>query len=298
MERLKSYNWGDISRIINKASKIGEGAFGEVYLGKDGSTSVAVKVLSKSSWQGRKEFLAELRLSSRAHHGNLVSLLGYCDHCKKMALVYEFMANGNLEEHLSGKKPNVLTWNERLQIALDVALGLDYLHNGCNPAIIHRDLKTSNILLSENMVAKISDFGLSRASTTKSGGYKSSTPIGTPGYLAPEYEQSHSLNKKGDVYSFGIVLFELITGHPVIMERTGRKSVHILEYVTPLIKNENNMLGLMDQRLKGFDPDSAREAVNIAELCTRANAADRLDISEVLTRLKGSLPRELAPETK
>lgn len=208
-----------------------------------------------------------------------------------MALVYEFMANGNLEEHLSGKKPNVLTWSERLQIALGVAHGLDYLHNHCNPAIIHRDLKASNILLSEEKVAKISDFGLSRASTTKSGGYMSSTPLGTEGYLDPEYQQrSYSLNKKSDVYSFGIVLFELITGHPAIMDRPGRKTVRILEYVTPFIEN-GNILGLMDPHLeRKFNIDSARNVVKIAESCTRERSAERPDISDVL--------RELASETK
>lgn len=219
---------------------------------------------------------------------------------KKMALVYEFMANGNLEEHLSGKKSNALTWSERLQIALDVAQGLNYLHNGCNPAIIHRDLKASNILLSEEKVAKISDFGLSRASTTKSGGYKSSSPLGTEGYLDPEYQQcSYSLNKKSDVYSFGIVLFELITGHPAVMDRPGRDKVYILDYVTPFIKNENNMLGLMDPHLeRKFNIDSARKVVKIAESCTRERSAERPHISEVLMELQGCWTRELASETK
>ncbi|KAJ8756222.1 hypothetical protein K2173_024769 [Erythroxylum novogranatense] len=146
---------------------IGEGGFGKVYLGNlsDG-TQAAVKVLSASSKQGYKEFLAEVELLLVVHHRNLVPLLGYCNEEKIMALVYEYMENGNLKQHLSETRADAMSWEERLQVAVDAAHGLEYLHNGCKPPIIHRDFKSSNILLTRDLQAKISDFGLSRALTT------------------------------------------------------------------------------------------------------------------------------------
>ncbi|KAI6671838.1 hypothetical protein NL676_006723 [Syzygium grande] len=196
MLRLKNrpFKYGEISRVTgNFGQVIGEGGFGKVYLGTlDNGTVVAVKMLSESSKQGYKEFQAEAQLLMIVHHGNLVSLLGYCNDSKHMALIYEYMANGNLRQHLSVKMqptedhPEVLTWNKRLQIAVDAAQGLDYLHNGCKPPIIHRDLKTTNILLNEDFRAKIADFGLSRAFVTESDSYVSTFPAGTPGYLDPE----------------------------------------------------------------------------------------------------------------
>ncbi|KAI6671832.1 hypothetical protein NL676_006717 [Syzygium grande] len=198
MLRLKNqhFKYGEVSRITGNFGRvIGEGGFGKVYLGTlDNGTVVAVKMLSKSSKQGYKEFQAEAQLLMIVHHGNLVSLFGYCDDSRHMALIYEYMANGNLRQHLSGKvkmqppedHPKVLTWSKRLQIAVDVAQGLDYLHNGCKPPIIHRDLKTTNILLNEDFRAKIADFGLSRAFATENDSYVSTCPAGTPGYLDPE----------------------------------------------------------------------------------------------------------------
>ncbi|KAI9109505.1 hypothetical protein K1719_019559 [Acacia pycnantha] len=167
--QIKSKNQGfsqaEVHRVTNDfETEIGEGGFGKVYLGRqeDGS-QVAVKLLSKSSQQGFNEFQSEVKLLSFIYHKNLVSLVGFCDDGDMKALIYEYMAKGNLRNLLSDKNPDILKWNERLQIALDAASGLDYLHNGCKPPIIHRDLKSSNILLSENMYAKIADFGLSKA---------------------------------------------------------------------------------------------------------------------------------------
>ncbi|KAI6671827.1 hypothetical protein NL676_006712 [Syzygium grande] len=221
--RLKNrpFKYGEISRITGNFGRvIGEGGFGKVYLGTlDNGTAVAVKMLSESSRQGYKEFQAEAQLLMILHHRNLVSLLGYCNESKHMALIYEYMANGNLWQHISGKvkmhptgdHPKVLTWSNRLQIAVDAAQGLDYLHNGCKPSIIHRDMKTTNILLNEELQAKVADFGLSRAFATEKDSHVSTFPAGTPGYVDPEIHSSGNFNKKSDVYSFGILLSELIT---------------------------------------------------------------------------------------
>ncbi|KAK3410707.1 hypothetical protein EUGRSUZ_J02705 [Eucalyptus grandis] len=314
----RPFKYGEVSRITgNFEQVIGEGGFGKVYLGTlDNSTIVAVKMLSESSKQGDKEFQAEARLLMIVHHRNLVSLFGYCNESKHMALIYEYMANGNLRQHLSGAflcpvvlflleneivklyfvltaigkveihsiedHSKVLTWRKRLHIAVDAAQGLDYLHNGCKPPIIHRDLKTTNILLNEDFQAKIGDFGLSRAFATENDIYVSTCPAGTPGYLDPEFQSSGNLTKKSDVYSFGIILFELITGRPAIMRsRDGSASVHILEWLIPIVES-GDIHSIMDPRLQGeFDINSAWKLVEIAMSCTRPTAIQRPDINHI-----------------
>ncbi|XP_030464561.2 putative leucine-rich repeat receptor-like serine/threonine-protein kinase At2g19230 [Syzygium oleosum] len=299
----RPFKYGEVSRITGNFGRvIGEGGFGKVYHGTlDNGTVVAVKMLSDSSKQGFKEFQVEVQLLRIVHHGNLVSLFGYCDDSKHMALIYEYMAYGNLKQHLSVKTHptedhlKVLTWSDRLQIAVDAAQGLDYLHNGCKPPIIHRDLKTTNILLNENFRAKIADFGLSRAFAAENDSYVSTFPAGTPGYLDPEFQSSGNLNKKSDVYSFGIVLFELITGQPPIMRsRDGSDCVHIVQWLTPIIES-GDIHRIMDPRLQGeFNINSASKVVEIAVSCTRPMAVQRLDIDHVLAELKESLELQLA----
>ncbi|KAK0595357.1 hypothetical protein LWI29_005883 [Acer saccharum] len=205
------YTYSEIVSITdNFKTVIGEGGFGKVYYGtlKD-KTEVAVKVLSPSSRQGYKEFRAEAEFLIFVYHKNLVSHTGYCDDEANKALIYEYMVKGNLRQHLSGTDPNMLSWINRLQIAVDAAHGLDYLHNGCKPPIIHRDLKPSNILLTENMEAKIADFGLSRVVNEEIHSQSTTRPAGTHGYLGPEFNASVVPNKKSNIYSFRIILFEL-----------------------------------------------------------------------------------------
>ncbi|MCH80001.1 receptor-like protein kinase, partial [Trifolium medium] len=187
ISKQQTFSYTEILNITNNFKTIvGEGGFGKVYVGVlQNHTQVAVKILSPSSMQGYKEFQSEAQLLMIVHHRNLVSLIGYCDEDEIKALVYEYMANGNLQQHLSVKNTNILTWNERLNIAVDVAHGLDYLHNGCKPPIMHRDLKPSNILLDENMHAKIADFGLSRAFGDDSDSHILTHPAGTLGYADP-----------------------------------------------------------------------------------------------------------------
>ncbi|KAF8031032.1 hypothetical protein BT93_D0269 [Corymbia citriodora subsp. variegata] len=297
--RLKHrpFKYGEISRITGNFGRvIGEGGFGKVYLGTlDNGTTVAVKMLSESSKQGYKEFQAEAQLLMILHHRNLVSLFGYCNESKHMALIYEYMANGNLREHLSGQvkihpiedHPKVLTWSNRLQIAVDAAQGLDYLHNGCKPSIIHRDLKPTNILLNEDFQAKVADFGLSRALATEKDSHVSTYPAGTLGYLDPEIHSSGKFNKKSDVYSFGVVLCELITGRPAIMRsRDGNVSIHILQWLIPTVES-GDIQRIIDPRLKGeFDINSAWKVVEVAISCTQPTAIQRPDIHQVLAELE------------
>ncbi|XP_052175238.1 probable LRR receptor-like serine/threonine-protein kinase At1g67720 isoform X2 [Diospyros lotus] len=194
--------------------KVGSGGFGAVYHGtlKDGR-EIAVKVLNSNSYQGKREFTNEVTLLSRIHHRNLVQFLGYCQEEGKSMLVYEFMHNGTLKEHLHGRQS--INWIKRLEIAEDAAKGIEYLHTGCTPSIIHRDLKTTNILLDKNMRAKVSDFGLSKFAV-EGASHVSSIVRGTVGYLDPEYYICQQLTEKSDVYSFGVILLELISGHDAI----------------------------------------------------------------------------------
>ncbi|KAG2722813.1 hypothetical protein I3760_02G144100 [Carya illinoinensis] len=196
--KSRQYSYSEVVSITNDFKTIiGGGGFGNVYLGMlEEDTKVAVKFLRPSSNQGYKEFQAEAQLLTIVHHQNLVSLVGYCDEGGNKALIYEYMANGNLLQHLSGTNANILSWNERLHIAVDAAHGLEYLHNGCKPSIIHRDLKPSNILLNDHMQAKIVDFGLSRAFATDSDSHVSTSLAGTIGYLDPRSHATGNSNKK------------------------------------------------------------------------------------------------------
>ncbi|KAG4178775.1 hypothetical protein ERO13_A10G064300v2 [Gossypium hirsutum] len=271
-EFLKSKNqpftYSEIVTITaNFKTGIGEGGFGKVFHGhlNDG-TPVAVKLLSSSSKQGYKEFQAEVR-------------------CVAILFNYKF------ESFISSTKTTVLNWNQRLQIAVDAAQGLDYLHNGCKPPIVHRDLKPSNILLTENMQAKIADFGLSRAFSMDTSTSSISTALaGTPGYIDPELHASGTLNKKSDVYSFGIILFELITVLPVQITNT-EHIMHIVDWVTPMIE-EGDIRKIIDPRLgSGFDVNAAWKAVEIAMWCAQRTSKQRPDISQVIAELKECIGR-------
>ncbi|RVW47796.1 putative LRR receptor-like serine/threonine-protein kinase [Vitis vinifera] len=207
----------------NFSKQIGRGSFGPVYYGKmpDGK-EIAVKIMADSSSHGTQQFVTEVALLSRIHHRNLVPLIGYCEDEHQRLLVYEYMHNGTLRNHIhDSTNQKCLDWLGRLYVAEDAAKGLEYLHTGCNPSIIHRDVKTSNILLDINMRAKVSDFGLSRQAEEDLT-HVSSVARGTVGYLDPEYYANQQLTEKSDVYSFGIVLLELISGRkPVSPEDYG-----------------------------------------------------------------------------
>ena len=225
-----------------------------------------------------------MQLLLKVYHRNLVSLIGYCEEHQMLALVYEYMENGNLRKLLSDETSYVLNWMERLQIALDAARGLEYLHNGCKPPIIHRDLKPSNILLSEHLIGKISDFGLSRVFANETDTHVTTKPAGTLGYVDPELNITGNWNKKSDVYSFGIILFELITGQPAVI-RGEDSNVHILQWVTPMIEN-GDIQSIVDKRLEGeFNTNSAWKVVEIAMSCVPTTSIQRPDMGQVLTEL-------------
>ncbi|KAL3582346.1 hypothetical protein D5086_016678, partial [Populus alba] len=217
LRKLKFSQLIEATNGFSAASLIGCGGFGEVFKAtlKDGS-SVAIKKLIRLSCQGDREFMAEMETLGKIKHRNLVPLLGYCKIGEERLLVYEFMEFGSLEEMLHGRgrarDRRILTWDERKKIARGAAKGLCFLHHNCIPHIIHRDMKSSNVLLDHEMEARVSDFGMARLISALDTHLSVSTLAGTPGYVPPEYYQSFRCTAKGDVYSFGVVLLELLTG--------------------------------------------------------------------------------------
>ncbi|ESW22558.1 hypothetical protein PHAVU_005G163100 [Phaseolus vulgaris] len=293
--RKQIYSYFDVLKITNNFNTpLGKGGFGTVYLGHIDDTPVAVKMLSSSSVQGFQQFQAEVKLLMRVHHKNLTSLVGYCNEETNKGLIYEYMANGDLHEHLSGKhsKTKFFTWEERLRIAVDAALGLEYLQNGCKPPIIHRDIKSTNILLNEQFQAKLADFGLSKIIPTEGETHVSTVVAGTPGYLDPEYFITNRLTEKSDVFSFGVVLLEIITNQPVIMR--GEETIHISEWVRSLVL-KGDIKAIVDPRLEGdYDTNSVWKAVEIATECVSPNMNRRPVTSVIVIELKESLSMEVA----
>ncbi|CAH8357025.1 unnamed protein product [Eruca vesicaria subsp. sativa] len=287
------FTYTEVQEMTNNFEKaLGEGGFGVVYHGcVNGNQQVAVKLLSQSSSQGYKHFKAEVELLMRVHHINLVSLVGYCDEGKDLALIYEYMPNGDLKQHLSGKPGGFnLSWENRLKIAVDAALGLEYLHTGCKPPIVHRDIKSTNILLDQNFQAKLADFGLSRSFPTGNETHVSTVVAGTPGYLDPEYYQTNWLTEKSDIYSFGIVLLELITNCPII--QPSREKPHLVDWISFMITN-GDITNIVDPHLhQNYDIGSVWKAIEIAMSCVSPSSAGRPNMSRVANDLKECLIAE------
>ncbi|RYQ87551.1 hypothetical protein Ahy_B09g095064 [Arachis hypogaea] len=294
--KQREYSFNEIVKMTNNFDRIlGRGGFGTVYHGFIEDIEVAVKMLSLSSVQGYQQFIAEVKLLMRVHHRNLTSLIGYCNEETNIGLIYEYMANGNLDEHLSRKnnREKSLNWEDRLRIALDAAQGLEYLHNGCKPPIVHRDVKCTNILLDENLHAKLADFGLSKCFAADGDTHVSTIAAGTPGYLDLEYTTSNRLTEKSDVYSFGVVLLRIITGQSVIIVREDT-AYHISQRVNSMVA-EGDITKVVDSRIQGdFDRNSAWRAVEIAMASLSVTSAERPYMRDIVTHLKDCLAAELA----
>ncbi|XP_052156181.1 putative leucine-rich repeat receptor-like protein kinase At2g19210 [Oryza glaberrima] len=291
----RRFTYNDLEKITNNFQRVlGEGGFGKVYDGflEDG-TQVAVKLRSESSNQGDKEFLAEAQILTRIHHKSLVSMIGYCKDGKYMALVYEYMSEGTLREHISGKRNNgrYLTWRERLRIALESAQGLEYLHKWCNPPLIHRDVKATNILLNARLEAKIADFGLSKTFNLENGTHVSTnTLVGTPGYVDPEYQATMQPTTKSDVYSFGVVLLELVTGKPAVLRDP--EPISIIHWAQQRLA-QGNIEGVVDARMHGdHDVNGVWKATDIALKCTTQVSAQRPTMTDVVAQLQECLELE------
>ncbi|KAJ7566784.1 hypothetical protein O6H91_02G118300 [Diphasiastrum complanatum] len=279
----------------NFQKKIGEGGFGPVYFGclADGQ-EVAVKMLSSTSNQGKKEFFNEVDLLSRVHHKNLVSLIGYCYESKEQILVYEYMPNGTLRENLYGsmvsKRP--LDWKTRLSIALNAAQGLEYLHTGCSPAIIHRDVKSNNILLNKKLMAKVADFGLSKLAPEEGATHISTMVKGTAGYLDPEYYITNQLTEKSDVYSFGVVLLEIICGRQPINPQLSRPELNLVEWARPFLQ-EGRIHDIADPALRqNYNTEAMWKVAEIAMMSAELHGVNRPTMNEVVNDLKEAIHLE------
>lgn len=276
---------------FNSANIIGHGGFGSVYKGILGDGRVAaIKQLNRDGKQGEREFRMEVDLLSRLHSPYLLELIGYCADLDQRLLVYAYMPKGNLQEHLYSDglpdSPPILDWRTRLRIALDAARGLEYLHELVTPPVIHRDFKTSNILLDDNFKAKVSDFGLARLGSDKINGLVSTRILGTQGYVAPEYILTGHLTTKSDVYSYGVVLLELLTGRvPVDMKRPPGQGV-LVSWALPRLTDREKLIEMVDPSLKGqFPMKELIQVAAIAAMCIQPEADYRPFMTDVAQSL-------------
>ncbi|CAN6235785.1 unnamed protein product [Urochloa humidicola] len=289
------------TRDFNPLLLLGEGGFGCVYRGVlrlpgggAGGTPVAVKRLNPNGRQGHKEWLAEVHFLGVVEHRNLVKLIGYCatqtDRGPQRLLVYEFMPNKTLDDHLFNRAYPVLPWDVRLQIALGAAEGLLYLHEGLELQIIYRDFKASNVLLDEEFRPKLSDFGLAREGPSEGQTHVSTAVMGTFGYAAPDYVQTGHLTTKSDVWSFGVVLYEILTGRRAIERGRPRGEQKLLDWVRRHPAGSDRFGDIVDARLEGRYPArGAGEVAALADRCLAKHARDRPAMGEVVEWLRQAM---------
>ncbi|KAI8560292.1 hypothetical protein RHMOL_Rhmol04G0243900 [Rhododendron molle] len=287
------------TKDFNRAAKIGEGGFGCVYKCVVKSSEdpqrkldVAVKQLGKRGLQarlfmGHKEWVTEVNVLGVVEHPNLVKLVGYCaeddERGIQRLLVYEYLPNGSVEDHLSSRSESPLPWAMRLKIAQDAARGLTYLHEGMDFQIIFRDFKSSNILLDGQWNAKLSDFGLARLGPSEGLTHVSTAVVGTMGYAAPEYIRTGHLTSKSDVWGYGVFIYELITGRRPLDKNRPKNEQKLLDWLKPYISDTKKFHQILDPRIEwNGSHKSAQKLAAVADRCLIRHPKQRPKMSEVL----------------
>ncbi|XP_073124432.1 probable receptor-like protein kinase At1g80640 isoform X2 [Henckelia pumila] len=287
------------TKNFDEGNVLGKDRFGCVYKARfSENTHASVKKIYAGGLEAEREFENEVELLSKIQHQNIVSLLGYCIHGKARFLVYEMMENGSLESHLHGNRGSTLNWHLRMKVALDVARGLEYLHEVCNPSVIHRDLKSSNILLDSKFNAKLvfwfklSDFGLAiSGAKLNTNSHKFS---GTLGYLAPEYLLDGKLTDKSDVYAYGVVLLELLLGRRPVERLADAQCQSIVTWATPHLMDRSKLPNIVDRAIRNtMDLKHLYQVAAIAVLCVQPEPSYRPLITDVLHSFIPLVPLEL-----
>ncbi|KAF5453421.1 hypothetical protein F2P56_028324 [Juglans regia] len=299
---LREFTFSELKTATKNFSRsvmLGEGGFGGVYRGVIRSTEdphkkidVAVKQLSRRGLQGHKEWVNEVNVLGVVQHPNLVKLLGYCaeddERGIQRLLVYEYMPNRSVQDHLSNRFQSPLSWATRMRIAQDAARGLTYLHEGMDFQIIFRDFKSSNILLDEDWNAKLSDFGLARLGPSDGLSHVSTAVVGTIGYAAPEYIQTGHLTSKIDVWGYGVFLYELITGRRPFDGNRPKNERKMLDWVKSHLSNIRKFELILDPRLQGkYSLKCAQKLATVANRCLVGQPKSRPKMSEILKMVSG-----------
>ncbi|KAH9606832.1 hypothetical protein KSS87_020240 [Heliosperma pusillum] len=297
---LKAFSFSDLktaTKNFRPDSVIGEGGFGYVFKGwideqtllpaKAGTGMiVAVKKLKPEGHQGHKEWLTEVNYLGQLHHPNLVKLIGYCADGDNRLLVYEYMSKGSLENHLFRRGPQPVSWETRIKVTIGAAKGLSFLHDA-ESQVIYRDFKASNILVDSDFHAKLSDFGLAKAGPTGDRTHVSTQVMGTQGYAAPEYVATGRLSAKSDVYSYGVVLLELLTGRRALDRSKVPEEQNLVDWAKPYLGDRRKLFRIMDTKLEGQYPQ--KEAFKVASLavqCINPEPRLRPKMSEVVEELE------------
>ncbi|KAD4179294.1 hypothetical protein E3N88_27885 [Mikania micrantha] len=275
--------------------KLGEGGFGGVYRGflKDSNTHVAVKRVSKSSKQGMKEYASEVRIISRLRHRNLVQLIGWCHQKGELLLVYEYMENGSLDSHLF-KQKSLLTWGTRYKIAHGLASALLYLHEEWEQCVLHRDIKSSNVMLDSNFNAKLGDFGLAKL-VDHDKGSQTTMLAGTLGYMAPECLLTGRATKESDVFSFGVVALEIACGRKPIEYKSQEKQVRLIEWVWELY-GSGTLLEAVDPSLgSDFEEKEVKRLMIVGLWCVHPDSEHRPSMRQAIKVLNSEASVPLLP---
>jgi hypothetical protein len=294
----KRFSFKELARATNNFNdeeKLGQGGFGGVYRGflQDSNSFIAVKRVSKQSKQGIKEYASEVKIISRLRHRNLVQLIGWCHERGELLLIYEFMPNGSLDSHLFTEE-SLLIWETRYKFAQGLALALLYLHEEWEQCVVHRDIKSSNIMLDSNFNAKLGDFGLARLVDHVKGS-QTTVLAGTMGYMAPECVTSGNASKESDVYSFGIVALEIACGRKPIMTNAPQEQVVLVEWVWELY-GIGKVLEAADPRLDGdFDEQQMERLMIVGLWCAHPDRNLRPSIRETIHVLNFETPLPILP---